>query len=176
MIWGTVAHTPAQSWVSYISHGSPAVAGSCDKWLTLDCVWMCCAPHMSIHYCHYYHYQYHCFICGSLMPSHSLVCLNSVLHWVHYECTCCIALVVGKNNHKLYAILKVSVKITSYRGPNKHVLLQYPSSLQNTCVYVCMFVSWKYWCICGNKPFFNWIFWMSMGNSCLVTTMKVDPR
>ena len=43
-----------------------------------------------------------------------------------------------KNNHKLYAILKVLVKITSYRGPNKHVLLQHPSLLQNTCVYVCV--------------------------------------
>ena len=43
-----------------------------------------------------------------------------------------------KNNHKLYAILKGLVKITSYRGTNKHVLLQYPSLLQNTCVYVCI--------------------------------------
>ena len=59
MIWGTVAHTTTQSWVSYISHGSPAVAGSCDKWLTLDCVWVCCAAHMSIHHCHYYHWNRH---------------------------------------------------------------------------------------------------------------------
>ena len=57
---GTVVHTRAQSWVSYISRGSPAVTGTHDKWLTLDCVWVCCDPHMNIYYCHccHFHYQY----------------------------------------------------------------------------------------------------------------------
>ena len=138
MIWGTVAHTPAPSWVSYISHGSPAVAGSCDKRVDPGlCVSVLRSPYehsslslLSLSISLFYMQQSH---------AKSFTCLSKLSPalgtlWVH------LLYCSGgrKNNHKLYAILKVLVKITSYRGPNKHVLLQHPSLLQNTCVHVCI--------------------------------------
>ena len=76
-------------------------------------------------------------LCGSFTSGHWLVCSNSFPHWVHYECTCCFALVVE-------IIMMIchpqGNQLSSHpiEGPISIFLLQYPSLLQNTCVYVCM--------------------------------------
>ena len=49
---GRTAGTQAQSRVTNTSHRTPAMAGPSDGWLALGCVWVCCSPHVSKHYCY----------------------------------------------------------------------------------------------------------------------------
>ena len=84
--------------VTWIPHRTPAMAGPSDGWLALGCVWVCCSPYVSMHYCYVNIIIIRNIIIiiiikrGYLTLNHWTVCWKLVLHWARYECTCCTAL------------------------------------------------------------------------------------
>ena len=71
----------------------------------------------------------------------NLFVLNSVLHWVRYDCS--IALVAEKNekksNHILYAIPQELVTLVYRRDSDKYSCCNTLSLLQNTCFHWCIY-------------------------------------
>ena len=59
------------------------MAGPSDGWLSLGGAWVCCSPHVSIHYCYcyYHHYQqyyYHYLYYTRVSYIKSLTCLFKI--------------------------------------------------------------------------------------------------
>ena len=155
-----IAGTQAQSGVTFTSHRAPAMAEPSGGWQIRDYVWVCWSPHVSM----YYRYVIIIVIINitiiiiithvCLTSNHwlSLLKLSSALStpWAHLL----YSIYSGGRNHSY--ILCTIPKVISWA----HIILRDQWAFLASVTLVVakyLYVCWRYWCICSNKPFLMWI-------------------